>query len=291
MTDTEGDNKKYALVNIDLSKLSETAKCLIEKISGVIGTLYEPVRIRKRADAEAQAAIIAAEANNKVSEIQQRGLARLVYEEGRKHENIESITYRAAIDLDDSANPTEMDEDWVSFFFNNCNSVSNEEMQSFWAKILKGEAQKPGSISKKTVQVASALSKESANLFTSLCTFCLGDYQQYPIILDYSAEIYRSKGIWFVSLKTLEELGLIHFDSNIVALTFDGNRIPLNYFHIALTFTVNPAGRNTIQQGYVTLTEAGRQLAPLCGALADPQFVSYLIKEYGKLSIDVRINK
>jgi predicted DNA binding CopG/RHH family protein len=49
--------------------------------------------------------------------------------------------------------------------------VSDEDMQSVWAKILAEEAKKPGSFSKRTVAFVETLDKDEANLFNELCRF------------------------------------------------------------------------------------------------------------------------
>lgn len=98
---------------INLGDLSKPATVLIEKISDAIGTLYEPRQIKRIAHAEAEAEKIKVMAGIEVSEIQQRALVRLVQEEGKKQENIESITANATSQLKDDAKPEELDEDWI----------------------------------------------------------------------------------------------------------------------------------------------------------------------------------
>ena len=77
---------------INLGDLAKPATVLIEKVSNAVGVLYEPRRIRKRAEAEADAEKIKALAGIELSEIQQRGIERLVQQEARKQENIGSLT-------------------------------------------------------------------------------------------------------------------------------------------------------------------------------------------------------
>ena len=54
---------KFSL--IDLGKLSKPISKLIEAVSQGIGTLYEPTKIRRKAKAQADAALIKAEADIK----------------------------------------------------------------------------------------------------------------------------------------------------------------------------------------------------------------------------------
>ena len=61
--------------------------------------------------------MIRAIANLEVTEIQQRGLARLVAEEGRKQQNIESIISMTLESISQDAKPEAIDDDWLFSFF------------------------------------------------------------------------------------------------------------------------------------------------------------------------------
>ncbi|MEO7463869.1 MAG: DUF2806 domain-containing protein [Nitrosospira sp.] len=103
--------------------------------------------------------------------LQQSGFQRLIYQEGKKQENIESITAQAAAMLPDHAQVEDLDEDWIANFFKQCDTVSNKEMQSLWAKLLSGEATRSGTFSKRAINLVSSIGKSEADLFTDLCQF------------------------------------------------------------------------------------------------------------------------
>ena len=89
-----------------------------QRLWGVFSSLCklnEP--IIKVADAEAEAERIKASARIEVSEIQRRAVVRLFNEEGRKQENIEKIAINATSQLEDSAKPEDIDNDWIANFF------------------------------------------------------------------------------------------------------------------------------------------------------------------------------
>lgn len=156
---------------INLGELAKPATVLIEKVSNAVGVLYEPRRIIKRAEAEAKAEEIKVLAGIELSAIQQRGIERLVHQEARKQENIENITAQAAKELPPNAKAEELDEDWVAHFFDRCDKVSDETMQSLWSSLLAGEATKPGTYSKRTVDFVASMDKKDAELFTKFCQF------------------------------------------------------------------------------------------------------------------------
>lgn len=272
---------------INLGELSKPATVLIEKISDAIGTLYAPSQIKKVAHAEAEAEKIKALADIELSEIQQRAITRLVQEEGKKQENIENITANATSQLNDDSKPDELDNDWISHFFEKCRNVSDSEMQGLWSSILSGEANSPGSYSKRTIELISTLDKSDAHLFTQLCSFMLATSDGYfPMVFDVNADIYINKGITFSALTHLDSLGLIKFNS---LQSFVIQKLPqdvsLLYFGLPVTFKLTLQENNQLEIGNVLLTQTGQQLAPICGASLDINFLSYLGEFYTKKGI------
>ncbi|MFM5551466.1 DUF2806 domain-containing protein [Aeromonas veronii] len=198
---------------INFGDISKPATVLIEKISNAVGVLYEPRRIRKKAEAEAEADKIKALASIELNDIQQRAIDRLVQQEARKQENIEAITGQAAIALDNDARVEELEEDWIAHFFKQCDTVSDKEMQSLWSRLLSGEATNPGTFSKRTIDFVASMDKKDARLFTSFCQYCwfMGDI--VPMIFEPKDEIFTKNGINFSTLKHLDAIGLISFES------------------------------------------------------------------------------
>ena len=138
-----------------IGSLTEPITKLIETTSNGIGTLYEPTRIRKKAEAEAHAATVQAHSEVKVARIRvegERELAeladraneRLAAKELRRQGNIEAIVTKAAHQLPDSVSKQPVDADWAVQFFNYAEDIGNEEVQFIWAGILAGEVNQPG---------------------------------------------------------------------------------------------------------------------------------------------------
>ena len=275
---------------VNLGDLSKPATVLIEKISDAIGALYKPRQIKRiaQAEAEAEAEKIKALAGIEVTEIQRRALVRLVQEEGKKQENIESITANATTQLNDDAKPEAMHEDWISHFFEKCRNVSDIEMQGLWSRLLAGEANKPGSYSKRTIELISTLDKSDAHLFTKLCTYAITGADVFPLVLDHNADIYKKNGINFASLNHLDSLGLIKFNNLQNFMLQDlPQKIVLLYFGIPVSFALKAESKNNWEIGHVMLTKTGQQLAPICGAKMDLGFLEYMIEHYKKKGIEV----
>jgi Protein of unknown function (DUF2806) len=260
---------------IDVGKLSKPATVLIEKVSDGTGGIFKPWMIRRVARAEADADIIRAQTRIKISEMEERALVRMLREEGKKQENIESITAQAIPLLSTDAKPEDMEADWVTHVFDKCRLISDADMQSLWARILAGEANQRGSFSKRTVDLAASLDKVDAELFTSFCSFVwLFGNTATPIIYNSRSPTLSRAGIFFGTLNHLDDIGLITYSSDALNLNLEKlpKRVTVSYFGQQVIIDL-PSDSNDMLVGRAMLTLAGRQLATICtGKWSDEYF-------------------
>lgn len=277
------DDKSTSLVNF--GELSKPANTLIEKVSSAIGGIFEPWQIKRVAKAEAEAGLIKAKSKIEITDLHRRAMHRFVEEEANRQENMEEITRKSLPHLAEESNPENMEDDWVTNFFDKSRIVSDEEMQSIWAQVLAGEANAPGSFSKRTVNLLGDLDKRDAELFHTLCRFgwIFGNFT--PLVFDTQEKIYNDLGINFGSLSHLDSLGLIHF--NWVS-GFNWQRLPKNsavaYCGQVLPLTMSKETDNTLYIGNVLLTQAGQELARVVKAPGVDGFYDY-VKEKWKAHI------
>ena len=71
----------------------------------------------------------------------------------------------------DDASPEDMEDDWIRNLLGKCRIVSDQDMQELWARILAGEANEPGSVSRRTVNLVADLDKRDAESFMAVCRF------------------------------------------------------------------------------------------------------------------------
>ena len=148
--------------------ITQCATKLVEKISDAVGGIAQPGRTANSASAEEKAAVAWANARIQMSALEERALQRLIREEGRRQEIIETITARATEFLVANANPEALDDDWISNFFEKARLSSATEHQEMWARILAGEANAPGSVSKHAIELVSEMSRTDALAFQKL---------------------------------------------------------------------------------------------------------------------------
>ncbi len=283
-------SNENSIIKIDIGNISKPATVLIEKIASAIGIRSESTRIVSKAKAEAEAEIIKAVTDIEISELKQRAMARLAQEESKQQENIEAITAQAANKLTEKAKPEEMDDDWIVHFFEKCRIVSDKEMQGLWSNILSGEANAPGTYSKRTLNLVSSLDKKEAHLFTVLCSFAILDEINGIglLILNINDEIYSKVNLSFPRLIQLETIGFIKFDNVARFMMLELPKVAIfNYYGIALKIDFRKDSSNSLDIGTVVFTESGRQLAPICGSKMNPEFIGYAMKYYNKGRGDV----
>jgi hypothetical protein len=268
---------------VNFGDLSKPATVLIEKVSSAVGIIFEPTQIKRkaRAEAEAEAEKIKTIAKIELKEIEHRALERLVHQETRKQENIESITAEAAAALPNDAKVENLDEDWVAHFFKQCDTVSDKEMQSLWSRLLSGEATSPGTFSKRTVDFISSIDKKDAVLFTAFCQFVWVIGEPSPLVYDVHNEIYSKQGITFAALKHLDSIGLISFEavSDYLKTGFVKYAY-VQYYGSVTSIEFSGDANNTIGTGKVMFTNTGKELVSICGSAKNQEFYDYVIKNW-----------
>ena len=266
---------------ISLGNLSKPADTLIKKVSDAVGGLFAPYQVKRMAKAEAEAAMIKAQSETEITDLHRRAVHRWIEEEAQRQKNMEDITAKALPQLDEKATPDSVEDDWLVNFFDKSRIVSDNEMQELWSRVLAGEANTPGTYSKRTVNFLSDLDKADAELFAKLCGFgwMIGDV--VPLVFDVEAEIYNKHGINFSALIHLESIGLIQFDNfaGFVKLNFP-KTFSVFYYGKWLTLEMPNDTGNDLETGKVLLTKIGQELAPICGSKSVEGFRDYVMDKW-----------
>ncbi len=268
---------------INLGDLAKPADTLIKKISNAVGILYEPRHIRKVAEAKANAALTEAKSEIEITDLHKRAAQRWIEEEAQRQKNMENITDKALPQLNENAKPDSVDNDWIVNFFDKCRIVSDDEMQGLWSRVLAGEANAPGTYSKRTVNSLSDLDKTEAALFTKLCGFGLYIGEIVPLVFDFQAEIYNRYGINFHALSHLESIGLVQFGPIAGFLRQElPKKFAVSYYGKPLLLEMPNDTGNTLELGKVLLTKIGEELAPICGSQPVEGFWEYAKDQWKK---------
>ena len=271
---------------LNIGDLAKPATMLIEKISNAIGIIYEPRHIKKIAKAEADADIIKFEAKERVKELALRTSDRMLQEEMRRQENIESIIEKAIHKLSSDAKAENIEDDWLTDFFSRSRIISDENMQEVWAKILAGEANSPNTYSKRTLNLLSILEKSEADLFAKLCNLHWQIQSQIlPVIFNIENEVYKKHNINFSTLSHLDSIGLINFN-NLSEFELNSIKHPFVSFYGDNRYLFKlPEGVSKINLGRVMFTKTGKELSYICNRKLDNDYLQYCIQEWQKQNI------
>jgi hypothetical protein len=266
---------------INFGELAKPATVLIEKISDALGGAFRPFQIKRVANAEAEAAMVHVETEIKITELHRRAMHRFFEEEAKKQQNIEAITEKALPQLESESQPQKMDRDWISNFFDKCRIVSDDEMQQLWGKVLAGEANNPGTYSKRTVNFIGSLDKQDAILFSKLCGFGWMPGNLMPLVYDSEHCVYTDQNINFTALTHLDNIGLITFQnlSGFRQIHLP-KRVQIHYFGHPLMIEFRQDNDNVLDLGKVLLTQTGEQLARICGAQPVNGFVDFVLDRW-----------
>lgn len=274
----------FSLVN--LGKLAEPINTLITKIADAAGILYEPTRIRKKAQAEADAALIAATNQLKLDDLSQRALKRFVKEESIKQSNIESILEKSFPEITESAEPSLLSNEWLLFFFERAKYASDDEMQTIWAKILAGETNHHGSFSKSTLRILSEMSQDDATTFMKTIAFSFKvDNENKFFIYDFNDEIVKKNGLTFDSINRLNILGLLSCSSNY---GYYISEIPQNlsasYSNKKIEIIFKSKESCTLNCGQVIISQSGDELLKICSPNYSDEIFNYVYQKWTTFS-------
>ena len=267
---------------VNLGDITKPANTLIKKVSEAVGGLFAPYQIKRMAKAEAEAALTKTQSDIQITEIHHRAMRRWIEEEARKQKNMEDITNKAFPHLQDNADAGNMNDDWVANFFDKSRLISDGEMQELWASILAGEANTPGTFSKRTVNSLGDFEKSDAELFSKLCRFNYHIGNLFvPLIFNVHDDIYKKEDINYNTLTHLDNIGLIKF-GNISGFMFKKvpQKFSVVYYGDSLILDMPENTDNDLQIGKVLLTQTGEELAHICRSKPVPEFMEYVKEKW-----------
>jgi Protein of unknown function (DUF2806) len=308
--------------------LSPATAKLLQSVGSFIGKAYEPRRIRKKgiaereaietkskakteatrreAQAKADAQRILAIGKAESARLAERAAARIETETLRQQYNREAIVQQAAGFLPERVSDEAVHEDWVAQFFEQCQNVSDSEMQSLWGQILAGEVARPGSFSMRTLHAVKMLRKEDARLFTSVCRFRWITEEAEPVSFCFSTEadlpywapaardalrhMFVALGITRLKLVHLQSLGLLSLGDPSQPLSFRrvmAEATKLSYFGQRYA-VVHPNDDRPLQIPANFFTDVGRELAPIAGAEILPEYLELTIEQMKQSGFLVR---
>lgn len=225
------------------------------------------------------------ELNQYQSELTDRTSARLRAQEERRQANVEGIAMQASELIDESALPVnEVDPDWTAQFLNGAKDVSDSEMQKIWAQLLAGEIRKPGSFSRRTIEVVRTLSPSEAKLFSEIASYILFSENNTFIFREAARE-----SLDYNKVMVLKECGLMMDEATVTIQDRANNPLIMTIGDIMFQFTRMSQGESKVM--LYMLTTAGKELANLITVKYSMEYLRSLARTMRRTGVEVLYSK
>lgn len=163
-----------------LAELMKNASLMLQSaISGVAGILLTTLFLRSNTRGSEFEKIKAGKFEEAINELLESG--KMTYYEYYKCQNFLKIAriadkeiLKSKIEENDFTQfQRTFDFDWYMRFFDGVGNISNESMQSLWARILSGEVSQPGSFSLRALETLRNMTQREAEVFRDSTKFAL----------------------------------------------------------------------------------------------------------------------
>jgi hypothetical protein len=261
----------------------------IDTIGDQISLFLEPTHVRRKGKAQADVRVVDAKADaeiatvvlqNKIAlrDIEDRADERVRRREAKRQANLEAIAAQAVKELPESVSEEPVDEDWVAHFLNHCQDVSNQQMQTIWARLLAGEVARPGAFSLRTLALVRVMDQDDADVFTRFCSTVWHTQDDLvPVVVREIGGRYNPGAqLSFMDLTRLDSLGLIRFESGHGVALFLESQNEWVYFGrkhlVSPPQQQNSESKYQLFTGNVILTQPGLELVSIAGASPNEEY-------------------
>jgi len=124
------------------------------------------------------------------------------------------------------------------------------------------------------------LNPKDSQLFEALCQFLWIQGDPLPLIFDVENEVYTQQGITLATLKHLEKISLITFETQGFVKKGFGKHTRLFYCGKPTKIGFQNDENNYLNLGHVLLTKYGNKLASTYKAPRNQQFYEYVINRW-----------
>lgn len=246
--------------------ISSVLKAALEKLGNAIGIVYNDTdyKIRKEAEKKYINRIMNDDSLDEVVKLALVSNHKQIFKEARNRDDIIGI---ALSKLLDEAKPEKVNDDWISYFFDNAKNISDDNIQIVWGNILANEFNSPGTVPKTLIHILSVISSDEAKDFNILCRYHVMIDGEYNILYPENKDL--KEMLSFIQITELVKLGLVSYrpDTGFIRIleeyhnTYEFEMLGKRYI---LKSTFSNAGRICFKIGDVLLTRDGQAL---CNAI------------------------
>lgn len=202
-----------SLIHIEegaLEPLEKVANNLINKVANAMGWLFSTIDAKKNA----QKSIIEEIKNREdINPIERLAIIGKIETIKRQFTNQYQIMDKAIHVLNEKSKPEELDDDWVTTFFDLCKNVSEESMQHIWAKILAGESEHKGTYNFRFLKTIADIQKEEAESIKYISKYInFSSFNNKAPSILYNSEFLKYSMIKYEDIILLEDIGIVKIE-------------------------------------------------------------------------------
>ncbi len=231
-----------------------------------------------------------------ISDIYERSVERINFQQTKKQLNIESVTFYAAEQLknENFVSDEQLNDDWINRFFKITEDISNDEMQMLWGRILAGEIKHPKSFSLRTLEVLKNLTKEEAEVFKKFAEIKLENNTGHDLIFngDNGDFLQKEFQITYSDILLVTELGLIVSENNQDYIFFATNQSKgVNHLYYGNKVILFHRGEQTPDQRIPVLafTRIGAELSKLVEINNNSNYISKICNHFKHPNVKIQI--
>ena len=285
-------------LSLELNPVSGPAAKLIGAVRDAVGIPNAPVpaqgrkkskaTVKTRSNGGVEAPAFLARGKTP-SAIELRASERLARREIRRQENIEQITKKAVDALPASVSAEPADGAGIGCFVESCQDATDEQMRTFWARMLAAEVATPGSISLRAVRAVREMAPGELAQFAGLCQFVwvIQGFGLAPVIQDLASPCFAEAGLVPETFPQLAALGLISFNEagSYGLQKFSGTTA----FYYGRSHAVSaPTGGRELLLGRALLTSVGKELAPHAGSAGHEAYRASVVAQWRASGLNVQ---
>lgn len=195
-----------SLINLDGA--SDVIIKFLDMIQNAVGWIVTPHGARKDFNEALMVYKKSIEDDETLDEITKAAKISSARKELKQYINQGKIIAYALEDLAQNAKLV-VEDDWLSYFFNYAQNISDESVQKIWARILAEHCNGDTSIKRMLIHILSLLDAESAKAFGNLCRITINCPYQYHNMYMQLGNKFVSKYVPLVLSPTLYGLNLV----------------------------------------------------------------------------------
>lgn len=280
--------RDYNLIN--LGSIGEPAAGVInnciDKVFGALGWVIKPKDL-KQSIIEANKSIIEEIANREdINPIERAAIVSNYKKYVKEYANQMDVLQMALEHLNPDAKPEEVNDDWITFFFDKVKNVTDDYMKAIWGKILAGEFNEPNTYTKQLLHTMSVMDSKIAKRFQKIRSSC---FYSFPYLYAF---IYRTNGdniknikkyekmkIFINDFRELDSLGLIQYRFSDFHSWVIKNKV-FDYGNRKVKLHTD---KRSIELGNVALTSVGKQLCRIVPMEYDDRILEICLDSWQKL--------